>query len=344
MIGPEPVVVALSTFNGAKHVTAQIASIRGQTFDRWRLLVRDDGSTDGTVALVEAAARADPRIELVRDGLGNLGPAGSYGVLLERAAAEGAPRVALCDQDDVWRADKLARGLALMAAREAELGDGVPLLVHSDLTVVDAGLGVIHSSFVQYQGVRPVADRPLRKLLVQNFVTGCTALVNRALLDAAVPVPRRVIMHDWWLALCAAALGEVLYLPEATVLYRQHGANTLGSRSRRRAGFESVRRPISWWRHSSRLFAEGVAQASELRRRVRRVAGTAPATRPAAAHALAMLDEYCAAFAGAGPWQRLRTIRRWRIRPGSLLPYPVCFYCRVLLWPRHTAAAPGGER
>jgi rhamnosyltransferase len=135
-------------------------------------------------------------------------------------------------------------------------------------------------------------------------------------------------MHDWWLALCAAAMGEVLHLPEATVLYRQHGRNALGSRGWRVVRRETLRRPLVWWRRSSTLFARAVHQGCELARRVERQSRETGVSHPS----LATLQEFRAAFLGVGgPLGRLRVVRRHGIRPESLLPYPVFFYARVLL-------------
>ena len=68
-------------------------------------------------------------------------------------------------------------------------------------------------------------------LLRHNLVTGCTLTCNRALLDLAMPFPDRLVMHDWWLALVAAACGEIRFLEEPTVRYRQHGRNQVGASS-----------------------------------------------------------------------------------------------------------------
>jgi hypothetical protein len=116
-----------------------------------------------------------------------------------------------------------------MRRLEASSGRGAPLLVHSDLEVVDRELRQVQPSFLRYQGIGHEEVAPLQVLLVQNFVTGCTSLLNRALLELALPLPERCIMHDWWVAQCAAAAGVIGFVPEATVRYRQHGANQIGA-------------------------------------------------------------------------------------------------------------------
>jgi rhamnosyltransferase len=274
---------------------------------------------------VRGFAREDARIGLLTDGRGNLGPLGSFGVLLEHALEREAAYVALSDQDDVWRADKLEHELALLRAHEASAGPGHPTLVHSDLAVVDCDLHPIHPSYLRYQRLQHVAHDPLRRLLLQNFVTGCTVVLNRALLEVATPVPP-VVMHDWWLAQCAAALGTVLFLPEPTVLYRQHGANTLGSRGATQLYLDALRAPLRWWALGGRNLAASGAQVSELAARLHAL----PAGVEVAPDALALVEHASMALCGSlGPVDRCREVRRLGIRPPSLT-LPFFFYLRML--------------
>lgn len=328
-------VILLSSYNGEAFIGEQINSIRRQTWADWTLLVRDDGSSDDTVEVVETLSALDDRILLLRDERGNLGPAGSFGALLEYAHETGARYVALADQDDVWCPTKLARELELLHWKERQVGESTPLLVHSDLAVVREDLRLLHRSFLAFQGLRHPPTLSLGTLLIQNFVTGCTIVMNRALLQAAVPLPS-VIMHDWWLALCAAALGQVLYLPQATVLYRQHGKNAQGSRGRRAALIRALCRPASWWLDSSILLDRAVRQARELTARVEQQSGESEAAR----RSLPVLREFCAAFIGGTALARLQAVYRHRIRPRTLLPYRVPFYARVLIGPWAFSAAP----
>lgn len=322
---PAQVVILLSSYNGGRFIAEQIASIRRQSYNDWILVVRDDGSSDDTSAIVESLSAEDDRISVLRDGKGKLGPAASFGELLAHARRIGASYVALSDQDDVWLPAKLARELELLQGQEAVLGPTTPVLVHSDLAVVREDLSLLHRSFLGFQGLRHQSAAPLNRLLIQNFVTGSTLLLNRALLEAAVPVPT-VIMHDWWLALCAAALGRILYLPEATVLYRQHGSNAQGSRGRRAGLIGAIRRPVTWWAETADMLERTVEQARELAERVE-------AVKPADSSTGKMLRDFCSAFSpGAGPIKRLQTVYHHDIRPRSFLPYPLPFYARVLLW------------
>jgi rhamnosyltransferase len=324
-----PLTIVLSTYNGEKFIAEQIASIQRQTHSDWRLLLRDDGSSDRTLEIVRAMAEVDRRITLLPSGPGNLGPAASFGVLLEQALSDGAEYVSLADQDDVWLPTKLAAELELVRRQEAAAGRSTPILVHSDLTVVAENLSLVHPSFLARQGLKHVDKFSLGPLLIQNFVTGSTVVLNRALLQVVVPIPG-VIMHDWWLALCAAALGRIAFLPEPTVLYRQHGSNALGSVGQKRAVWRSLRNPIAAWLRADELLAQTLGQARELLKRVE----PEEKRNPAAARSLPVLRDFCGAFAQTSGLKRLRVVARHRIRPRTFLPYPVRFYAGVLLWSR----------
>jgi len=329
------VFILLSCYNGARFLAEQIESIRRQTFTDWTLLVRDDGSSDGTLGILESEAAADARIAFLRDGRGNLGPAQSFGALMQAAVEAGAGYAAFADQDDVWEPDKLEHQFEVLAGREAEVGSAGPLLVYSDLAVVDEELRPIHASFLASQGLGAGGDTSLATLLTQNPVAGCATMVNRALLQVALPLPD-IVMHDWWLALCAAALGEIHFRPRATVLYRQHGRNVAGSRWWVRAGLDAALHPVRWWRGAQAVFSATVGQACALARRIERE------SRSAGRHAreLAAVREYCGCFSnGAGALERLRTVRRHGVGPRSHLGVPVFFYARVLLWPSAGPAA-----
>ncbi len=220
--------ILLATYNGERYLAEQIDSVLAQRFDDWRLIARDDGSSDGTVAILQDySARHPDRIVLLDDGDRGLGASGNFSRLMEYAAAD---YVMFCDQDDVWLPGKIDRLLEAMHALEAENGSDIPLIVHSDLTVVGRNLEELHHSFWKFQTIDPAFGRSFNRLLIQNVVTGCASLCNRKLIETSLPVPPEAMMHDWWLALVAASFGHVASVPEATVLYRQHGENTLGAK------------------------------------------------------------------------------------------------------------------
>ncbi|MHB8877671.1 MAG: glycosyltransferase family protein [Myxococcaceae bacterium] len=184
------------------------------------------------------------------------------------AASEGADYVFLCDQDDVWKPSKLGSSLATMVELERRFGDEGPLLVHTDLIVTDERLRPLHPSMLAHQGLHHEAESPLEVLLVQNFVTGCATVVNRALLRLALPLPDSCPMHDWWLALCAAASGHLGFVPEPSVWYRQHSGNEVGA-----SGYWANLNPLHpvgrrRWARSGILAAAAIRQAADLHQRL----------------------------------------------------------------------------
>lgn len=305
---PSRVVVVLSAYNGAGHIAEQITSIRGQSFMDWNLIVRDDGSSDRTVSIVRELVAEDSRITLIDDSRGNLGPSASFGALLEHAYANGAEVVFLSDQDDVWLPAKMEQQISLIEAEIARTGSDGPLLVHSDLKVVDETLQMIHPSFSDFQRMSYDSGDPLRTLLIHNAVVGCSAAVNSRLLAFALPIPAGS-PHDWWLAVCAAATGSILRAGTPTVLYRQHDTNFVGAAPRHDFLGELARKPVSFAARSFRAFNVGVEQARNLRERLR-LKGLADGA------AFVRVERYCDAFASNATLPgRLRALRESRARP-----------------------------
>ncbi|HTJ94786.1 MAG TPA: glycosyltransferase family 2 protein [Pararobbsia sp.] len=219
--------IALATWNGARFLPPLLDSIVAQSYPNWRLVVRDDGSSDDTCQILAAfAERHKPRVELVQDGRVRLGVTRNFEATVSRCRSN---YIAFADQDDVWLPVKLERTMQRLLQIEGEHGDGTPILVHTDLRVVDATLRTIAPSFIRMMRLDPLAGAAIKRLLVRNVVTGCTMLANRALVERALPIPKAAAIHDWWLALVAVCLGRLEFIDEQTVLYRQHGANSIGA-------------------------------------------------------------------------------------------------------------------
>ncbi len=231
--GGEPLVdVLLATYNGARHVEAQLESLAAQTYPNIRILVSDDGSSDATVSVVQAFARrmTAGRVQWVSNPHPGRGVARNFEALMDASAKDGVARwIAFCDQDDVWLPHKVES--LVQAMTELERDDSMfPCLVHSDLRVVDESLRTVAASFIRQQRIN-VSSMALPVLLGVNHVTGCATMVNQALLNLALPLPPRVVMHDWWCALLSCQ-GRRHFLTDPLVLYRQHGGNQVGARSR----------------------------------------------------------------------------------------------------------------
>lgn len=219
--------ILMALYNGERYLAEQLDSILNQSITEWRLVLVDDCSKDRTPEIArEYAERYPGKITFYRRE-NNLGSAQkSFFDMLQYSSAE---YVMTSDQDDYWLADKLKVTLEKMKEIEAEHGSDVPLLVHTDLRVVDAELHTIHESMFRAQNLDSRRDA-LPQLLAQNIVSGCTEMFNRALVDTITKIPQHAVMHDWWYALVAGAFGAVGFVNQPTILYRQHGGNEVGAK------------------------------------------------------------------------------------------------------------------
>jgi len=217
--------ILLATYNGQNYISAQLNSILEQTNTNWQLLIHDDNSTDNTVAIIKQYQKLNPdKIHFIDDDVSFGNASANFSFLIEHVDAE---YIMFCDQDDVWLTNKIEVTLHKMLEMERNY-QNLPILIHTDLAVVDEALKVIDESYWNYQHLDPSKDS-LNRLLVQNTITGCTVMINRKLADLAMPIPDNVIMHDWWLGLVASSFGKISYLDISTIFYRQHSKNDTGA-------------------------------------------------------------------------------------------------------------------
>ncbi|GAB4295959.1 MAG: hypothetical protein Kow0096_13110 [Thiohalomonadaceae bacterium] len=224
--------ILLSTYNGSRYIHDFYKSIVVQRRAGMNLVVRDDGSSDGTVDFLRQAVAEYSDASLLDTG-DNVGVTMSFSRLL------GLSRADYCffaDQDDVWHKDKVDLFMAAMVRLEDMHGKDVPLMVFSDLRVVDENLEELCDSLWRFQGLNPSEDASFNRLLLQPMVTGCAVMFNRKARDLAYPIPSEALMHDWWLSLVVSGLGYFSLINEPTVDYRQHSANEVGARDKPSAG------------------------------------------------------------------------------------------------------------
>lgn len=223
-------VILLSTYNGTPYLEDFLTSLEQQTYHNWDLIVRDDGSSDDTLVILQKFSDKINKVSILKDKQ-NLGAKKSFSTLVNVAlqSQEQYKYIMFADQDDIWLPDKIEKTYLKMKEFESQY-DPFPLLVHSDVSVVDEKLNVIASSFWSYQHIDPTRDR-LNHLLLHNIVTGCTVMVNRILAEKVKTIPDEAIMHDWWMAMVASAFGKIAYIDESLMLYRQHGTNDTGAKN-----------------------------------------------------------------------------------------------------------------
>lgn len=262
------IAILLSSYNGEKFLAEQLDSILLQSYDEFLIVVRDDGSSDGTMALLQKYSRENPgRFHLLEKDNLNRGASGGFSYLIEYVLANKAnlglekAYMMFCDQDDIWDPGKIEKQVSAMLQaeqeesearrgnvetsayaneRRSEICETTPVLVHSDLQVVSEQNILIAKSFIKYQGLK-IERNQFPNLVTSNLVTGCTALINESLAKKAVPISKNAIMHDWWLAMIATAFGRVVFLDTPLVRYRQHGTNTIGAKEFRPLDYQSGR-------------------------------------------------------------------------------------------------------
>jgi glycosyltransferase involved in cell wall biosynthesis len=223
--------VAMCTHNGAAYVEEQLRSILGQSIAPTEVVISDDASSDDTLARVQAmwdhweTDGEAPTLRILRNQTA-LGVTRNFEQALAACTGE---FIALCDQDDRWHDDRIERAVHRFVV-QPEL-----LLLHADAVLIDergASLGASLSQGLEISEVERIeltSGNGFRALLRRNLVTGATAMVRRELIAVAAPFPEPWV-HDEWLAMVASATGQLDYLPEALIDYRQHGKNQIGVR------------------------------------------------------------------------------------------------------------------
>lgn len=237
------VTILMAAHNGEKYIAGQIESILSQTEKNWKLVIHDDCSTDKTPEIaMKYSVNYPDKVNFMQLEKPSGSAKANFFSMLKYANTE---YMMTCDQDDVWLTDKIEVTLEKMHVMEGKFGSDIPLLVHTDLKVVDENLNILSNSLFTLQNLSSRRNQ-LNHILVQNNVTGCTMMVNRALMAMVyeglkqpisqqpvplLPMQQYAIMHDWWFALVAAAFGYIDFVSGPTVLYRQHGNNEVGAKN-----------------------------------------------------------------------------------------------------------------
>ncbi|HVF97018.1 MAG TPA: glycosyltransferase family 2 protein [Flavisolibacter sp.] len=203
--GKELVSVVLCTYNGANFLAAQIDSLLRQTYAPLEIIISDDASTDGTLAILQSFEN-HPGFHIFYQPK-NIGYAQNFAFALQRATGE---YIALCDQDDVWLPHKVETLLHCMSGQ---------WLAYSDSLLVDAAGNSMHKKLSDLRNMR--SGRDTHGFFLFNVVWGHALMIHRNLLPASLPIPDG-IPHDIWLAYKASTLTGLNYCPAALTHYRQH--------------------------------------------------------------------------------------------------------------------------
>lgn len=220
------ITILLATYNGEKYLREQLESLLDQTYANWHLIVRDDNSTDNTPAILEQYQQLYPeKITILPNNGVNLGSVLNFNALL--TFAQDSQYIMFCDQDDKWKKNKIEATFSKLRELEQQYGKACPLLVYTNFQYVDESMQVIEAK--KDFEINRIKHFGFSHLLAHNPVYGCTTIINRALADKVGSIPADAENHDYWIALVAAAFGKLYYLPERTILYRQHSRNVSGN-------------------------------------------------------------------------------------------------------------------
>jgi glycosyltransferase involved in cell wall biosynthesis len=228
------IAILLSTYNGAQFLRIQLDSLFAQTYKDWTLFVRDDGSTDDTLEILNSYKNKYSNFTVFPQDNQRMGPAQSFVWLLENVNAD---YYFLCDQDDFWLPNKIEKSLGLLKKIEVS-SINVPAMVFTDLVLVDKNLKVLHQSMWDKLGYNRILSKKF--LCCINFITGCTVCLNKPARQIVLRYKELPLMHDALIGAVISRYGRVKPLCETTVLYRQHQNNVIGSNHNRISIFSTL--------------------------------------------------------------------------------------------------------
>lgn len=222
-MGNPKVQILLAIHNGEKHLWAQLESIARQSYDDWELIIGDDNSTDQSWNLIQGFVSKHPNKVKAQKLVNGGSASASFMALIACATSE---YIMLCDQDDVWNLDKVQLSIEHLTGLEKS---NKVALVYSDMEVVDENLQTLKTSFLRQHGLDPAWIHDTKKVLVQSLAAGCTMMFTQALKQKLQPINSKLFMHDHWLMIHAALHGDIGFIPQPTLKYRQHSHNSVGS-------------------------------------------------------------------------------------------------------------------
>ncbi len=199
--------VCMATYNGEKYIRQQLCSIISQIGEGDEVIISDDGSTDSTLDTIRSMA--DGRVRIVK-GPCRQSPTQNFENALSHAKGD---YIFLADQDDVWLPGKVSACMKWLGRYDC---------VVSDAEMADESLRVIEKSYYSVHHTKPGR---WYNLFVKNGYMGCCMAFTRRVLDAALPFPHGIAMHDLWLGNVAAFRFSVKFIHEPLVTYRCHGGN-----------------------------------------------------------------------------------------------------------------------
>lgn len=228
------ITIIMAVYNGQEYIREQLESLKDQTYTEWRLVIRDDRSSDKTAEIVKKFSDEVEQKVIFKVNEKPSGSAKNNFALLINDAKE-SDYVMFCDQDDIWKKDKIEITFNKMKQAEERYGRDFPLLVHGDVEVIDENGNINADSMFEMSHIN--ADSKLPQILIQNHVTGCTMMCNKKLIAgiSEYASSEYIIMHDYLAALYASVFGKIEVIKKPLLSYRQHSGNSVGAKNNNNA-------------------------------------------------------------------------------------------------------------
>lgn len=223
------IIIVLASYNGEKFIAEQLQSIVEQSYKYWVCYIYDDCSIDLTVNICRKFQLLYPdKFIIIQRTTASGSACRNFSLAYnELSKNDDYDYMAFCDQDDVWDKDKLSKMVNILDKCVE------PSLVFSDLNIVDENLNVLQRSFINEISIIKNQHLNEHYLKVDNIVPGCSMMFNRELISKISEIPDDVLMHDWWMVICASKYKSIHYIEESLVSYRQHDKNSVGIRKKK---------------------------------------------------------------------------------------------------------------
>lgn len=238
------VAILMATYNGEQYLSEQLESIMTQTYQNFTVYVRDDGSNDRTIDILKDYQRKNnDKIQILGDPVLHRGARDGFMWLLQNVDSE---YYMFCDQDDVWLPNKIELSINKLIDLEIK-HPNVPIMVHTDLELVDSDLKLIWPSFWNWRKFNVDLSKHFCFAPFGNVFTGCTMIINNPVKQICFPMTAFANMHDEWIGLVVAKHGIVDNIKDVTIKYRQHGHNVCSTGQKRSFKITDALRRKNWY-------------------------------------------------------------------------------------------------
>lgn len=226
--------ILMTTYNGEKFISQQLSSIISQTWKNWCLIIRDDGSSDATISILNDFKQKDNRIIVIENETEKHGSYMNFWTLIHEVRENYSEYdyYFFSDQDDIWESDKLK---VMINAAEKE-NTRYPLLLYADMRVINQYNDVIYESLNSVMGIGEMSGYSL--FFTHGFLWGCDVCVNSELFNSMPLLPLNhpyidIMSHDNYMGKYALLTGRIKYIKKILVNHRRHENNTTGGYSMR---------------------------------------------------------------------------------------------------------------